>query len=84
MRGSLSITGPINAGVFPNRNFDPTLNAESLFFYGPNTADELTSYPQAKHWMNFGAAEVAENGALRVKIINAEGSTVYQTELLPQ
>ena len=76
------VTGPLNAGLFPNHNFDTTLNIESLFFYGPDT--NPTNYVQAKHWMNFGVAQINENGELTISIRDTEGVVVYQTNLQPQ
>ena len=35
------VSGPINAGVFPNRAYDASLNTESLFFYGADSASDV-------------------------------------------
>jgi len=48
------VTGPMNAGIFPNTDFDPTLNPERLAFFGPSSAGAVTSWAQAKQWFNFG------------------------------
>lgn len=47
------VTGPLNAGLFPNRNYDTTLGTQSLFFYEPGSA-AVTTWEQAMPWMNFG------------------------------
>lgn len=78
------VTGPINAGVFPNRNFDTTLGTESLFFFGANSASDVSTWTQAKSWMNFGAVEVSEEGALKMSVRDIVGNTVYENTLLPK
>ena len=77
------VTGPINAGVFPNRDFDTTLGTESLFFFGANSASDVSTWQQAKSWMNFGAVEVNEEGALKMSVRDIVGNTVYENTLLP-
>ncbi|WP_462221022.1 hypothetical protein, partial [Ferruginibacter sp.] len=76
------VSGPLNAGLFPSRDFDTTLNPESLFFYGPS--DAITTYAQAKPWMNFGLVRVEENGTLAISIRNIHGNPVYEVTLDPQ
>jgi alkaline phosphatase D len=78
------ISGPLSAGLFPNPRYDQTLKPERLFFYGPASPNEKLNDQQAKHWMNFGAIEVTQEGLMVVKIINAEGETVFETRLEPQ
>ena len=78
------ITGPLNAGVFPQRTVDPTFKPERLFFYGPKTADSITSFDDALHWFNFGVIEVLASGRLSVSIVNGEGQTVYRMALKPE
>lgn len=41
------VVGPGNAGLFPNRAFDKTLGTESLFFFGPEDADDVTTWEEA-------------------------------------
>ena len=76
-------TGPLNAGIFPNRDFDPTLNPERLFFYGPDSASAVTSWAEAKRWFNFGTLVVNREGRLTAGILNTAGETVYSLELAP-
>lgn len=78
------VTGPMNAGLFPNRDFDVTLSPESLFFYGPASSDAVTTYEQARRWMNFGAATIDAQGNLTLSVIDVDGNPVYTTELMPQ
>ncbi len=75
------VTGPLNAGLFPNHAFDDTLNTESLFFYGPDGA--VANYEEAKTWMNFGAISVDENGDLNASIKDVSGHRVYEMSLMP-
>ncbi len=76
-------TGPLNAGIFPIRDFDPTLNPESLFFFGPVTAADVTTWTEAKRWFNFGTLEVARDGTLVAGIVDTAGETRFSLELEP-
>lgn len=76
-------TGPLNAGIFPNRDFDQTLNPERLFFFGPETAAAVTSWAEAKRWFNFGTLEVRQNGRLTAGIVDTAGETRFSLELSP-
>lgn len=78
------ITGPLNAGVFPIRELDPTFRPERQFLYAPATADSITSFDDALHWFTFGVIEVLASGRLSVSIVNAEGQTVYRMALTPE
>lgn len=78
------VSGPVNAGLFPNRDFDATLGTESLFFYGPDDSANVTTYAQAKPWLNFGAMSIDQNGVLNVSIRDVNGQAVYQTTLTPR
>jgi alkaline phosphatase D len=76
-------TGPLNAGIFPNHDFDPTLNPERLFFHGPVSAEAVTSWAEAKRWFNFGTLVVGRDGRLTVGIVDTAGSNVFSRELVP-
>jgi alkaline phosphatase D len=76
-------TGPLNAGIFPNRDFDQTLNAERLFFYGPDTAADVTSWQEAKRWFNFGTLEFGGNGKLTAGLVDTAGNVQFSLELVP-
>jgi alkaline phosphatase D len=75
------VTGPMNAGIFPTADFDTTLNPEKLF--GPAPAAGVTSWAQAKQSSNFGELDVEADGALTVRIVNAEGQTEFERTLAP-
>jgi alkaline phosphatase D len=77
-------TGPLNAGIFPNRDVDPTLNPEVLFFHGPGTPAEVTSWDQAKQWFNFGALEVGAEGDLTAEVIDTAGEPQFSLTLRPR
>jgi alkaline phosphatase D len=77
------VTGPLNAGIFPNRDFDATLNPERLFFHGPATPEAVTSWEEAKRWFNFGLLEVAADGVLRASIADTAGRRLYSMRLDP-
>lgn len=78
------VTGPMNAGLFPNRDFDTSLGTESLFFYGPESSTAVSSYTQARPWMNFGAASIDADGKLSLSVIDVDGNPVYTSTLIPQ
>ena len=73
-------TGPLNAGIFPNRDVDQTLRPEVLTFFG----DFATTWEQAKRFFNFGTLEVARTGELTAEIVNTEGKTQFALTLTPR
>ncbi|MGD9764734.1 MAG: alkaline phosphatase [Candidatus Binatia bacterium] len=77
------ITGPLNAGVFPNRRLDSTFRPQRLFFYAPETADAIASFDTAQEWFNFGELDVSADGRFTVRIINGRGRVVYELALVP-
>lgn len=72
------VTGPLNAGLFPNRNFDESLGTESLFFFGPESFSSVTTYEEAMKWMNFGSAEIDTSGNLTLSVRDVNGQVLYQ------
>jgi alkaline phosphatase D len=76
-------TGPLNAGIFPNRDFDKTLNPEVLTFFGPPTAEAVTTWQEAKRWLNFGTLEFARDGTLTTEIVNTAGQTQFSMTVTP-
>ena len=75
------VTGPMNAGIFPTRDFDTTLNPERLAFFGPPAAGDVTTWTQAKHWFNFGELELTSHATLTLRIVNTEGQTQFELTL---
>lgn len=78
------VTGPLNAGLFPNRAYDTTLAPERLFFFGPAGADDITSWTQAKSWFNYGAIEIDAAGRMNASLRNVDGAAVYELTLEPR
>lgn len=78
------VSGPFNAGVFPNRAFDDSLNAERLFFFGADSSSDVTTWEQAKSWFNYGAIRIDEEGVLTASINEVNGKAVFETELQPK
>jgi alkaline phosphatase D len=76
-------TGPLNAGIFPNRSFDETLVPEQLAFYGPATPEAVTSWEQAKAWFNFGTLEIDADGSLAAGIVDGTGASQFELVLEP-
>jgi alkaline phosphatase D len=70
-------TGPLNAGIFPTRNVDPTLNPEVLFFHGPASPADVTNWEQAKRWFNFGTLEVETDGDLTAEVVDTAGVPLF-------
>jgi phosphodiesterase/alkaline phosphatase D-like protein len=73
------ITGPMNAGIFPNTAFDATLNPERLAFFAPDPAP--TTWAVAKHFFNFGELDITRAGSLTMRIINSEGVVEFERTL---
>jgi hypothetical protein len=71
------VTGPLNAGIFPNRNADPTLHPEVLFLHGPSSPAEVTSWEQAKRWFDFGTLEVGAGGQLTAQVVDTAGEPQF-------
>ena len=76
-------TGPMNSGIFPNRDFDPTLSPERLAFVGPGAATDVTTWEQAKSWFNFGTLEIDADGTLDAAIVDTSGDRRFELELQP-
>lgn len=77
------ITGPLNAGVFPRTDLDPTFRPERLLFYGPPAPAAIASFDDAVGWFNFGVIEILGGGRLSISVVNGNGQTVYRTTLRP-
>ena len=78
------IAGPLSAYLFPNRTFDPTLEPTQMWFHGPTNGRDVATWDAAKHWMNFGHVTIAEDGALRVRYVDAHGAELHTMELAPR
>jgi alkaline phosphatase D len=77
-------TGPLNAGIFPLRDVDPTFNPEVLTFFGPATAEAVTTWEEAKRWLNFGTLEFDRDGRLTATIVNTAGRAQFSLILTPR
>jgi len=75
--------GPLNAGVFLNRRYDRKLGAQRLFLYAPAKPSAIASFAEAKRWFSFGVLDVAADGALAARIVNAYGETVSSLRIAP-
>ena len=73
------VTGPLNAGLFPNQNYDTTMGTERLFFYGPS--ENVTEFSEARQWMNYGALRINEEGVLTVSIRDVDGEVLFEQEI---
>ena len=77
------VTGPLNAGLYPNRDFDTSWGTESLFFYGPESMFSTKTYEEAMKWMNYGAVEIDENGVMTVTVRDVNGDVLYEQTMYP-
>jgi alkaline phosphatase D len=77
-------TGPVNAGIFPNRDYDTTLGPEVLTFFGPPTPESVRTWKEAKRWFNFGMLESDRDGELTAEIVNTAGQTQFSLTLRPR
>lgn len=75
------VVGPLNAGIYPNPSVDPSLRPQRLFFYGPDAP--VSDFYEAMTWFNFGLIDIAVDGALRARIINAHGDEVFELRRTP-
>jgi alkaline phosphatase D len=75
-------SGPLNAGIFPNADFDTTLNPTRLF--GPRPATTVSTWEQAKDGFNFGTVEVDHRGRLTTGFVNTSGQRLFSLTLEPQ
>jgi alkaline phosphatase D len=71
-------TGPLNAGLFPNPNYDRTLGPQRLFFYGPPDPEAVATFPEARRWFNFGVLDVSADGVLTARIVNGLGEEIFR------
>ncbi len=74
-------TGPLNAGIFPTRAFDETLDPVVLGFVGPASAEAVGSWDEAKRWFNFGTVEVGRDGTLALGVVNTRGERLFALTL---
>jgi alkaline phosphatase D len=77
------VTGPLQAGLFPQRRLDPTLNPKRLFYHGPEPAQAPESFEEALNWFNFGTLEVNAVGRLAIAVRGVDGSALYELVLDP-
>lgn len=78
------VTGPLQAGLFPQRRLDPTLNPERLFFHGPETPEKKMSFEEALTWFNFGTLEMDAAGALTIGVRGVDGGVLYELNVEPR
>ena len=77
------VTGPMNAGIFPTRDFDTTLSPERLAFVGPDAPTDVTTWEQAKSWFNFGTLSIGADGSLEAAIVDTAGARRFELRLSP-
>jgi alkaline phosphatase D len=77
------VAGPLSAGFFPRKAYDPTLHPTRLFTWGLDNIEHAKSYPTAKELLNYGDVRIDAQGRLSVGIRNAFGTEVRSVEVLP-
>jgi hypothetical protein len=76
------VTGPLNAGLFYNPNYDGTFRPTELFSRGPREA--VAGWEQAKQYFNFGTLEVTDDGTLTAAVRGIDGRSVFELPLHPE
>jgi len=77
------VTGPLNAGLFPNRDVDDSLNPERLFFHGPESESSELTYYDAVRWFNFGLIRIDRKGVMHFELVDGYGDTQERQTLRP-
>jgi len=77
-------TGPLQAGLFPQRRLDPTLHPERLFFHGPDPGQEPEGFDDALRWFNFGTLEVDAAGRLAIAVRGIDGVALFERVMEPR
>ena len=77
------VSGPLNAGLFPNPAVDPTLAPQRLFYFAPSDPASVTSFAEATRWFNFGVLDIGADGTLVSRIVSGEGGEVFRLTLTP-
>ena len=77
------ISGPLNAGIFPEPGARPDLPPRRLFFYAPRPSTAIARSTTALGWFNFGVVDVDADGTLTVSIVNGRGETVFRYTIAP-
>jgi len=77
------ITGPLNSGIFPIHDLDPTFNPQRLYMHAPARAEDVVTYADALRWYNFGTIEIDEAGSLVARIVEASGKPAFELPLRP-
>ena len=72
-----AVSGPLSAILGSPREVDAALRPEVRFVHAVKPGAALASFDEALGWFNFGALELAEDGALTVRILDAAGETLY-------
>ena len=78
------MVGPLQAGLFPKRELDPSLRPVRLFFHGPESADAVGGFEEALRWFNFGELEVDAAGALTLRVLGVDGRELFAQTLVPR
>lgn len=79
-----AVSGPLQAGLFPNPKFDTTLGTERWFFHGPASIDAVKTWEEAKKWFNVGWLEVDGAGALTLSWTDASGQPLASRRFTPR
>ncbi len=78
------VSGPLNAGILPQRHLDPTLRSKRLFFHDLPTARDSSRFADAHAYFNFGELEIDGAGGLTARIIDATGRIVFADRYRPR
>ncbi len=77
-----AIAGPLSAVLGNRRPVDRTFNPAELFFHAP-AKNSVTSFEEARKWLNFGIVNIDQDGKLTVSVISDTGATVGTFSVAP-
>ena len=77
------VTGPMNAGLFPTHDLDPSLSPERLFFHGPDHEPDIRSFDEALSFMSWGSVSIDRHGTLTYEVRSIGGRALYSLSLDP-
>lgn len=76
------VIGPIHAGAFGPGSLDGSFGPKYEYVRGPSTEGIAQNSPPP-NLQSFGAVEIDENGELTVKLVDINGTVLYQQTMSP-
>lgn len=76
------VIGPIHAGAFGPGNLDASFGPQYEYLRAPGT-ESIGQNAPPPNLQSFGMVDIAEDGALTVKLIDITGATLFEKTMLP-